>query len=60
MKMQAFNALLDQSSVEKICLFPSKDEAERACLMGPSGSYKVPGMEYETCRVEATYSYLKG
>lgn len=39
--MQAFNALLDQCAVEKTCLFPSKDEAERACLVGASGNYQV-------------------
>lgn len=39
--LQAFNALVDQCAIEKICLFASKEEAEKACLRGPSGKYKV-------------------
>ncbi|CAM9711696.1 unnamed protein product [Scytosiphon promiscuus] len=37
---QAFNALVDQSSIEKICLFASKEEAEGQCLRGQSGNYQ--------------------
>ena len=38
---QAFNSLVDQCSIEKNCLFASKEEAEKACLKGRSGSYEV-------------------
>ncbi|CAM9332494.1 unnamed protein product [Ectocarpus fasciculatus] len=37
---QAFNSLVDQCSIEKNCLFASKEEAEKACLKGRSGSYE--------------------
>eukprot|EP00903_Cladosiphon_okamuranus_P016265 g15001.t1 len=36
----AFNALVDQCSIEKNCVFTSKAEAERVCLKGSSGSYQ--------------------
>ncbi|CAM9381891.1 unnamed protein product [Ectocarpus fasciculatus] len=37
---QVFNSLVDQSSIEKICLFRSKEEAEPKCLIGTSGRYQ--------------------
>ncbi|CBJ48925.1 smc-like protein [Ectocarpus siliculosus] len=37
---QAFNSLVDQCSIEKNCLFATKEEAEKACLRGRSGSYQ--------------------
>ncbi|CAN0557258.1 unnamed protein product [Ectocarpus sp. 8 AP-2014] len=38
---QVFNSLVDQCSIEKNCLFATKEEAEKACLRGRSGSYEV-------------------
>eukprot|EP00752_Nemacystus_decipiens_P012922 g11436.t1 len=37
---QAFNCLVDQCSIEKMCLFTCKEEAEKACLSGASGRYQ--------------------
>lgn len=39
--LQVFNALVDQCAIEKNCLFASKDEAERVCLVGESGRFQV-------------------
>ncbi|CBJ48924.1 smc-like protein [Ectocarpus siliculosus] len=45
---QAFNSLVDQCSIEKNCLFASKEEAEKACLRGRSGTYeRLPYGMYE-------------
>jgi len=41
MASQVFNALVDQCAIEKNCLFSSKDEAERVCLVGESGRFQV-------------------
>ncbi|CAM9671007.1 unnamed protein product [Ascophyllum nodosum] len=53
---QAFNALVDQTAMEKTCLYPSKNSAENACLVGSSGRYqRMPHGMYE-----AYYSSLGG
>lgn len=57
---QAFNVLVDQASVEKNCLFASKNEAEGACLIGRSGQYQVrAAMRYGVpCRAVALTEYI--
>eukprot|EP00752_Nemacystus_decipiens_P012920 g11434.t1 len=37
---QAFNALVDQCSIEKNCVFTSKLEAEKVCLKGRDGRFE--------------------
>ncbi|CAM9332422.1 unnamed protein product, partial [Ectocarpus fasciculatus] len=45
---QVFNSMVDQSAIEKNCLFRSKEEAEQACLRGRSGRYeRLPHGMYE-------------
>lgn len=41
---QAFNALVDQCSIEKNCVFASKAEAEQVCLKGADGRFQVQYM----------------
>lgn len=38
---QAFNSLVDQCSIEKHCVFSSKEEAETVCLQGRDGKFEV-------------------
>lgn len=52
---QVFNSLVDQSSIEKICLFRSKEEAEPKCLIGTSGRYQVRCTRSLGCRLVCEY-----